>query len=221
MNKACGHHEYPLDKPEIIYVYDALCGWCYGFSPVITQIYSTYRCKADFLVLSGGMITGDRCGAIGTIAPFIKKAYKNVEQTCGVKFGDQFLTNVLNDGNVWFSSEYPARALALMRLEKKDHSLNFATKLQKAIYYDGQHPHNLATYESLVSLFGLDGKKFIESMMTDDISQIIENEFRMVKQIGVDGYPTVLLRCEDDLKMIAIGYRDFDSLHALLDKELA
>jgi len=220
MAKATGHHKYKLDKPEIIYVYDALCGWCYGFSPVISQIFATYRCKTDFLVLSGGMITGNRCGPVSEIAAYIKKAYKTVEETCGVKFGDQFLENVLNRGSVWLSSEYPARALAVMRAEKRGHSLVFATEIQKAIYYYGMPPHELDTYEKLVSGFGFDGKKFLESMMADDTSQIIENEFNMVKQLGVDGYPSILLRNDDDIKMIARGYRDFNTLNTLLEKEL-
>ena len=27
-----------MEKPKIIYVYDALCGWCFGFSPSMEKI---------------------------------------------------------------------------------------------------------------------------------------------------------------------------------------
>ena len=31
----------------IYYCYDAYCGWCYGFSPVIKRIFDAYREEAD------------------------------------------------------------------------------------------------------------------------------------------------------------------------------
>ena len=75
-------------KFSIIYVYDALCGWCYGFSPVIKQVFEKYQAQFDFEVISGGMILGERQGPIGEVAAYIKGAYKTVEDTTGVKFGE-------------------------------------------------------------------------------------------------------------------------------------
>ncbi len=43
-------------KAVVYYCYDAYCGWCYGFSPVIKKIASAYKDKLSFEVLSGGMI---------------------------------------------------------------------------------------------------------------------------------------------------------------------
>lgn len=58
---------------KLIYVYDALCGWCYGFSPIIKQFYKKHKNHFDSIqVVSGGMIRGERIGAIGEVAPYIK-----------------------------------------------------------------------------------------------------------------------------------------------------
>jgi putative protein-disulfide isomerase len=43
-------------KPKIIYCYDAYCGWCYGFSPVIKELWLKHREQFDFETISGGMI---------------------------------------------------------------------------------------------------------------------------------------------------------------------
>jgi hypothetical protein len=68
---------------KIIYIYDALCGWCYGFSPVMQQLQEKYAGKLEFEVLSGGMIMGLRAGPIGEVAAYIEKAYPDVEsETC-------------------------------------------------------------------------------------------------------------------------------------------
>ena len=49
-----------MDKPLLIYCYDAYCGWCYGFSPVISAIADAYKDKLEVEVLSGGMILPEK-----------------------------------------------------------------------------------------------------------------------------------------------------------------
>jgi putative protein-disulfide isomerase len=73
-------------KPKIIYCYDAYCGWCYGFSPVIKELWLKYREQFDFETISGGMIPVEATKHIGTIASYIQGAYQTVEQTTGVTF---------------------------------------------------------------------------------------------------------------------------------------
>ncbi len=68
-----------MKKGKLIYVYDALCGWCYGFSPVISKIHKEYKDSLEFEVISGGMILGDRIGPIGEVASYIKTGL----QRCG------------------------------------------------------------------------------------------------------------------------------------------
>ncbi len=43
---------------KLIYVYDALCGWCYGFSPVITDFSARHASEFAVEVVSGGMVLG-------------------------------------------------------------------------------------------------------------------------------------------------------------------
>jgi PiT family inorganic phosphate transporter/sodium-dependent phosphate transporter len=65
--------------PRIIYCYDAYCGWCYGFSPVIKTIYEKYKDQFEFETISGGMIPVESTQHIGVIANYILDAYKTVE----------------------------------------------------------------------------------------------------------------------------------------------
>ena len=76
---------------KLIYYFDALCGWCYGFSPVVSKLQETYKNKIDFEVISGGLFLGNRVGTVNDVAPYIKAgAYKSVESRTGVKFGKSF-----------------------------------------------------------------------------------------------------------------------------------
>ncbi|MBZ9686939.1 hypothetical protein G9F72_011440 [Clostridium estertheticum] len=46
-------------KNKIYYVMDTMCGWCYGFSDVITKIHEKHKDKYDFEIIPGGMWMGD------------------------------------------------------------------------------------------------------------------------------------------------------------------
>jgi putative protein-disulfide isomerase len=80
----------------VYYCYDALCGWCYGFSPVIKKLAEEYKGKLDFEVLSGGMIMPENTQTIGAMAKYISESYKNVEQLTGTKFGEDYLWHIFN-----------------------------------------------------------------------------------------------------------------------------
>ena len=96
------------NKIKLIYVYDALCGWCYGFSSVINQFAEKYENDLIFEVISGGMVTGGRIGPIGEVVGYISWAYKDVENATGIKFGNNFLNKTLKDGKAIFTSIPPA-----------------------------------------------------------------------------------------------------------------
>ncbi|MFB1021906.1 MAG: hypothetical protein QMC40_04005 [Vicingaceae bacterium] len=61
-----------MEKYKLTYCFDALCGWCYGFTNVMEAIYSKYRGKIDFNTVSGGLSLGERAGFINDVAPYIK-----------------------------------------------------------------------------------------------------------------------------------------------------
>ena len=104
-------------NPTIIYCYDAYCGWCYGFSPVINKIAGEYKDKLEIEVLSGGMMVGEEAMPIEKIGPYIQTAYRRVEELSGIKFGDDFLWHINNpDKSDWvMNSEKPAIALCILK----------------------------------------------------------------------------------------------------------
>ena len=53
------------EKTTVLYVFDPLCGWCYGFSPVMVKLNDNYKENVKFVVISGGMVVGDRIGPLG------------------------------------------------------------------------------------------------------------------------------------------------------------
>lgn len=202
-----------METPTIIYAYDALCGWCYGFSPVMQRLYDTYREQLHVEVLSGGMVTGERIGPIGQVAPYISWAYKEVENRTGVKFGEAFLNGTLKSGTTIFSSIQPAIALSVFKSYHPERAVEFAGQLQQAVYFDGIEPENVEAYGTYAEKFGISAAEFTQRMQENAYRQQAFAEFKLVSKLGVTGFPTVFLQKVDKLYVIARGYMDFDQLN--------
>jgi len=89
------------------------------------------------------MVTGNLVGSIGEVALYIAWAYKDVERSTDVKFGEAFLGHTLKSGKAIFSSVPPSIALTVFKSYKPAESVAFAARLQKAIYFEGIEPEHL------------------------------------------------------------------------------
>ena len=197
---------------KIIYVYDALCGWCYGFSSVMNQFYEKYKDSLQFEVISGGMITGNRIGSIGEVASYISWAYKDVENATNIRFGNNFLNKTLKEGTAIFTSIPPAIAMSVFKTLQPENAIQFAAALQKAIYYYGIEPENYDAYGKIATEFGLNTSDFIAQMNNNSSIQNAEKDFEISHKLGVTGFPTIFLEVDEKYYKIASGCVQFNVL---------
>lgn len=207
-------------KPRIIYVYDALCGWCYGFSPVIRQLYDAYSRQVDFDVLSGGMMTGPRVKPIAESMAYVEQAYKVVEAHTGVMFGEAYLNQILKPGTYISNSEPPGVAMTLFKAVLPGRAVEFAGTLQHALYGDGIDLNVAANYGPLVEPYGIDPDEFVEHLTDPVVNQQTLAEFNLVSQYGINGFPSVILDHGNALYLVARGYLPFDQLEANIRQAL-
>lgn len=197
----------------LFYIYDALCGWCYGFSPIMKEFYETHKDQVSFEVISGGMITADRIGPIGDVAGYIRQAYRDVEERTGVKFGSQFLEGTMEKGSAIFSSVPPAKALTAFRHFQPEDQVLFAHRLQHAIYFEGMEPEDLQGYANLAEEFGLHKRDYIRRLNAEDNAYATREEFMFTQQLGVEGFPMVVLKnAQNQYYLVSRGYVDLDIL---------
>ncbi len=208
------------EKPTLFYVFDALCGWCYGFSPVIQEFKRIHEADFNFRVLSGGMVTGERVGPISTVASYIKEAYLDVEERTGTKFGEEFIHKLMNDSQDIFTSVPPAMALALFRTQQPENEIEFASRMQSAIYYQGLPPGDWATYGQCASDFGINAEEFAKKLQSEKLFELAQKEFQVVSNWGIKGFPSVLLQKNDQAYLIARGYSDLNDLEETAEKVL-
>jgi len=205
-------------KTTIFYIYDALCGWCYGFSPVMQDFYEQHKDSFEFTVLSGGMVLGEREGPVGQIAAFLKEAHKNVESLSGVSFGEAFLNDTLEKGTAHFSSKMPSLALTALKDLAPGRSIEQASALQKMVYWYGKSPSVIESYKDVAAQFDVPFNALKASMESDKINQRTEQEFKVVKNWGINGFPTVVLLQGEQGYMLSRGFTSIDNLNETLNR---
>ena len=210
-------------RPVLIYCYDAYCGWCYGFSPVIKKIVEDFKELVDQDVLSGGMIMPDKPVHINKTAAYIANAYPNVEKLTGIKFGADYLWHIEHpDDSDWYpNSEKPAIAMCIFKEYYPSRSIEFAADLQYALHFEGRDLTDNEAYQHLLEKYSILPEIFYEKLSSDEYKEMAYYEFALVKQLKVTGFPTVFIQtAELKFQMVARGYTEFETLKERIENVL-
>jgi putative protein-disulfide isomerase len=208
-------------QPTIYYCYDAYCGWCYGFSKVISRIAEEYKDQIVFDVLSGGMILPEEPTHFAPMAKYIQTAYKRVEELTGAKFGDDFLWHVFHpDETDWYpDSTKSAIALCIFKEYYPDKAVFMASDLQYALNYEGRDLTDDEAYRHLLHKYNIPEDDFYTKLKSEEYKEKAYYEFALVKQLQVTGFPAVLMQVTDSkFYLLSSGYTDYETLKARIEK---
>jgi len=209
--------------PTIYYCYDAYCGWCYGFSPVMTKIALQYQDKLSIEVLSGGMMIAEAPQPISTIAPYIQNAYKTVESKTGIRFGPDFLWHIFHpEESDWFpDSLKSAIALCVFKDYHPSIQTQFASDLQFALNYEGRDLCDDEAYRHLLTKYAIPEDEFYSKLGSAAYANKAFEEFELVKRLKVNGFPTLMLQATDaKFFVVSNGYSGYNEVSSRLNEIL-
>ncbi|MDB5278956.1 MAG: DsbA family protein [Ferruginibacter sp.] len=212
-----------MDKLTLIYCYDAYCGWCYGFSPVIKKIVAQYKEEFYIEVLSGGMMAGEHVMPIEQIGPYIQKAYRRVEELTGIQFGEDFLWHINNpDKSDWvMNSLKPAIALCVFKEYYPDDAILFASDLQYALNYEGRDLDDDEAYRHLLQKYKIPEEEFYAKLKSEAFKEQAHYEFALCKHLQVTSFPQVLIQQNDSkFYLIAKGFSDYETVNERIQNVL-
>lgn len=194
-----------MSKPRIIYVQDAMCGWCYAFGRVMDEMQLKHSDFFDFIAVSGGLIVGDAIAPIGNMKEFLKDAMPKVEEYSGVKFGEKYL-QLVEEGSYVNNSIKPAIALSAFKSILPFRSIEFAHDVQYEHFYNGRDLNEREVYMELAANYEVNAQDLINRMNSEQFQKITADEFDHVKKIGITSYPCVLGETEKGIYLLTKGY---------------
>lgn len=202
---------------SLIYVLDPMCSWCWGFSPVIEEIVRRYQDQVTIQFLLGGLRPGN-------IERFDeqKRAYSlNHWQAVHERTGQPFNFAFQMGPSFTYDTEPSSRAMVVVRQLAPDKELAFLKAVQEAFYVKNEDVIREETLADLASAKSIDRAKFLECFQDPTIKQAVWEEFDQARQLGVNGFPTLLGRNGQAIITFAHGYLPTDALVPLIDPWLS
>ena len=174
------------------YIYDPLCGWCYGAAPLVKAAREVLNVRPH----GGGMMTGPRRQPVTQqLRDFVKPHDAQIAQLSGQSFGQGYLGGLLCDTNAVFDSEQPTAAM-LAAEAIAGRGLDMLAQLQIAHYVEGRRIAERAVLINVAEELGLDPASFAEALdqQSGEAGQAHINETRaFMAQVGAQGFPSFVL----------------------------
>ncbi|MDF1865220.1 MAG: DsbA family protein [Saprospiraceae bacterium] len=188
-------------KPKVIYFGDPMCSWCYGFSPEFSDVIKDLEESVDFQFVMGGLRPYNT-QKIEELADFLKEHWEDVHESSGQPFGYE----ILEDMEFVYDTEPACRATVTMRQLSPKSEFEFFKAIQKAFYHQNKHTNKTETYLELVEQFGVRKEDFKNAFESEEMREAVRRDFEYSSEVGVRGFPTVVLQKGDQYYLIANGY---------------
>ncbi|MEU4489902.1 DsbA family protein [Streptomyces purpurascens] len=199
---------------QLVYAFDAYCGWSHGFSPTLGEFVS---CHPDLPVevISGGLFTGSRRLPIREFG-YVQGANAQIAELTGAQFGGGY-DRLITDGSFVMDSEDAARGVTALRRAAPDRAAELAGALQRAFYVDGLSLSESATYRKVAEEAGLDADAVVSAFASPEAYDAVADDFRRCAELGVTGFPTLLAVDGDRVTVLARSHATADEI----DRRLA
>ncbi len=184
-----------MSEPVLHYIYDPLCGWCYGAAPLVRAAREVPHLE---IVLHGGGMLADanRQPANEALRQFVMEHARRITALSGQVFGDAYLSGLLADARVVLDSTPPTAAvLAVESLGGRPLAVEFLDRLQQAHFVDGRDLGQRAVLIALAAQAGLDAARFEDALdrASDTVAEHIGASRALLARVRGQGFPTFVL----------------------------
>jgi len=203
----------------VVYVMDAYCGWCWGFSARIAEFEAANRHRVPFTAISGGLFTGQRARPISAY-PHIPEANARIARLTGAHFGEAY-QRVLEEGRLVMNSSDAGAALAALRDLAPQKTIHWTRQLQEAFYERGQSLSEPATIGGIAAAEGFDAAEVLRRLQDGSALGQAASDFALARQLGASTYPTLLFADGHKVQSLPATGTALEVLNERLDAVLA
>ena len=169
---------------------DPLCAWCWAQKPTMEKIMGDIDGKANIEFYMGGMrVRGNIKKIEGEYKSYLTQVFDRVNLASGQIMNKK----VLETEGLYFNSEFPCRAVILIRhILGTDQAIQYLHKIQTAYFVEAK---NITKPEMLAELaadgFVEDGEAFFNDLTSRENEKYSFEEFNYVQTQQVRGFPAV------------------------------
>ncbi|MBN3861068.1 DsbA family protein [Pseudomonas frederiksbergensis] len=183
------------------YIYDPLCGWCYGAKPLVQAAQAVLPVIAH----GGGMMTGaNRQTVSPQLRNYVMPHDRRIAEYTGQPFGEAYFEGLLCDETAVFDSTPPIAAV-LAAEQIAGRGLALLGRLQTAHYVEGRRIADEAVLLELAIQMGLEPETFQQAFNEADTDRHIKDSRGLLARVGGQGFPTFALEQDGQFTLVDIG----------------
>lgn len=193
-----------MDK-VIHYLYDPLCGWCYGATPAVSTLLETPGFRIE--LMPTGLFSGE--GAKAMNDEFADYAWSNdqrIEQLTGQAFSDAYRQKVLGDRDHHFDSGAATLALTAVTLRAPSREFEALKAIQHARYVEGDDVTSRPMLVDLLNALSLQAAAALldraDAELRDAVHARMDRAQALMLELGARGVPTFIAESETQRKLL-------------------
>lgn len=201
------------EKIQLIYVGDPMCSWCYGIAPELAKVMEHYGDKMEVDLVLGGLRPYNK-ETILSLKEFLTHHWEDVSKASGQEFNYE----ILNRGDISYDTEPPSRATIVVREMDASKEIKFFKKCQTAFYLKNKNMHLAESYHNILNELDLDITTFEKLFHSDEMKSKIKDDFIKAGEMGVRGFPTLLIKKGEQYIQIANGFAKSRQIITSIDR---
>ncbi len=169
------------------YIYDPLCGWCYGSAPLLKAAGEVEGIEIE--LHAGGMMTGQ---PVTKLRDFVLQHDRRIAELTGQPFGEAYRDALLRDPTAVFDSTPPIAAI--LAAGGKDRAM--LARVQRAHFVEGLRVADWPVLQALAADIGV--------ALSDPpgTREHVQETRALLQETGGSGFPTFAYRDGLKLRMI-------------------
>jgi putative protein-disulfide isomerase len=198
---------------RLIYIADPMCSWCYGFVPEMQRLMEHYKNRLRFSLIMGGLRPGGGDPWNEEMKGFLRHHWEEITE----KTKQPFNFNLLERSDFHYDTEPPCRAVVVVRDLMPEKTFSFYKAIQHAFYYLNQNPNELEFYLPICDSLGIAKDAFEEKFYSEEYKNKTLKDFAHSRQLGIRGFPSIVLANETSIRLVTHGYSDFETMKNTLE----
>ena len=191
----------PMIKPTLMYIYDPMCSWCWGYRTTWQVLQEKLSSKVEIKYLVGGLATDSDEPMPETMQHFLQQTWHNIAEQLGCEFNFDFWRKCQPR-----RSTYPAcRAVIAAREHGLEQAMYLA--IQQGYYLQAKNPSDNSTLTVIASSIGLDANAFGQALKSEKVNQQLLTEIAYVRQLPINGFPSLVLAINNQFIAIELDYK--------------
>lgn len=201
--------------PTLLYLFDPLCGWCYGAAPAVQALARDGRW--ELALLPSGLFAGDPSRRIDAgFAAHVEQADARIAQMTGQPFSDRYRREVVRNPALPFDSQPATEALGAVRRLSPRHELAALHAIQHARYVEARDVADRQVLaEVLASVFAAERGIAIEwatpafwrheladPVLPAEVAERVNQARRVMHAVRAQGVPTLAIDTPQGLRAL-------------------